>query len=148
MTTAVHLAAPEDRDRLLSLMARSHEERGLRLDDLHRDRATAPLLAGSPHGAIWLIGPQRAPLGYVILSFGWSVDLAALEGWLTDIYVRPSVRRRGIGTESLHGIAIALAQGGLRALHLRLDPTDMALAHFAARAGFVAQAKALMTDPL
>lgn len=149
MSTAIHLAGAADRESLLSLMARCHAERALPHDDAHRQRAVTPLLAGSPHGAIWLIGPQRAPLGYVTVSFGWSLDQAGVEGWVQEVFIRPSVRRRGIGTEVLHAVAVSLAQGGVMALHVRLDKADTTAAAFCARVGFApCPDDLLMTDTL
>ncbi len=149
MTTAVHLAGPADLDGLLSLMERFHSEAALPHDDTHRRRAADPLLNGSPHGAVWLIGPQRAPLGYVLISFGWSVALAGMEGFVNEIFIRPSVRGRGIGTEVLHAIAVSLTQTGLKALHVRLNQADAPSARFCARVGFAPRPDTvLMTDVL
>ena len=149
MTTAVHLAGLTDLDLVLSLMERFHLEAALPHDDTHRRRTVEPLLNSTPHGAIWLIGPQRAPLGYVLISFGWSVAFAGLEGFVHEIYVRPSVRGRGIGTEVLHAIAVSLTQNGLKALHVRLDQADTNAARFCARVGFAPRpGTVLMTDVL
>ena len=149
MTTAIHLAGADDIAPLLALMERFHVETALPHDDAHRRRAVAPLLAGSPHGAVWLIGPQRAPLGYVLIGFGWSVALAGREGVVDEVYIRPSVRGRGIGTEVLHAIAVALTGAGVRALHVRLDRVDTAAARFCARVGFAPRPDmVLMTDVL
>ena len=149
MTTAVHLAGPDDLDRLLGLMARFDQETGLPHDAAHRRRAVTPLLPGSPHGAVWLIGPQRAPLGYVLISFGWSVALAGIEGFVAQVFVRDTVRGRGIGNEVLHAIAVSLTQTGVKALHVRLDRADARAAQFCARVGFTPCPDiALMTDVL
>lgn len=136
MTTAIHLAGPDDAAQLRALMQRSHEERALPYDDAHRENVIAPLLDGSPLGAIWKIGPTRAPLGYVLISFGWSADMGGMIGWVEDIYIRPSVRKRGIGTEVLHALAVTLGRADLRALHVRIADGDDALARFCAKAGF------------
>ncbi|NCO86870.1 MAG: GNAT family N-acetyltransferase [Rhodobacterales bacterium] len=149
MSTAIHLARPDDIEALVALMARGHAERALTFDDAHRRKAVRPLLDGSPHGAVWLIGPQRAPLGYVVVAFGWSVALAGLEGWIEDVFVRPSVRRRGIGTEVLHAVAVSLAQGGVRALNVRLSDADAAAMAFCSKVGFAARpGDRVMTDML
>ncbi len=149
MTTAIHLAGADDLDRLLALMERFHTEAALPYDDNHRRRAAGPLLAGSPHGAVWLIGPQRAPLGYVLLSFGWSVAMAGAEGIVDEVFIRHSVRGRGIGTEVLHAIAVSLAQNGVKALHVRLDRSNAAAARFCAKVGFLTRPElVIMTDAL
>jgi GNAT superfamily N-acetyltransferase len=136
MSTAIHLAGPEALDRLMPLMTRFHAERGLPHDDDHRRAMSEPLLAGNPLGAIWLIGPQRAPLGYVLVSFGWSTARAGMEGWVQEVYIRDSVRGRGIGTEVLHAITVSLTQAGLKALHVRLDEGDARAARFCGKVGF------------
>ncbi|MGC0225902.1 GNAT family N-acetyltransferase [Pseudooceanicola nitratireducens] len=122
--TALHLAGPEDLPRLLPLVAAFHEEFGLPLDDDHRVQALAPLLDGSPYGAVWLMGPSRAPIGYIILTFGWSVEFGGMDGFVDELYVRPAVRRRGIATDVLEQLPKTLAETGLRALHLEVREDD------------------------
>ncbi|MEN9010797.1 MAG: GNAT family N-acetyltransferase [Yoonia sp.] len=148
MTAAIHLAGPTDDDRLLSLMGRYHEEAGLPYDNDHRAAVAAPLLEGSPLGAVWLIGPARAPLGYVLVSFGWSVPLGGMTGWLEEVFIRPSVRNRGIGTEVVKAVSKSLGQAGLRALQVRLGD-DERLVKFCGRVGFSDSSdQRIMTDTL
>ena len=137
MNTQVHLCGPEDRAPLLSLVTRCHEERRIAMDDAAREAAIGPLLEGSPLGAAYIFGPRRAPIGYVIVTFGWSVELGGMEGTLDEIFVRPSVRRRGIGGSILHDIGAALSDAGLRALHMRVDAADAPALSLGRRAGFI-----------
>lgn len=139
MNTQIHLCAPEDAAALLSLVARCHEERGLALDDAAREAAILPLLEGSPLGAAYIFGPRRAPIGYVIVTFGWSVSLGGMEGRVDEVFVRPSVRRRGIGGSILHEIGAALSDVGLRALHMRLEEGDGPGHSLGRRAGFTSR---------
>lgn len=148
MTTAISLGGPEHATSLLSLMARYHEEMGLGYDDEHRAAVTLPLLEGSPLGAFWLIGPQRAPLGYVMVTFGWSVALGGMVAWVEEVFIRPSVRSRGIGTEVLHAVAVSLGQVNIRALHARVGD-DARLMRFCSKVGFSkANELRIMTDIL
>lgn len=135
MTTAINLATGDDTDRVVGLMQRYHEEAGLPFDDAHRLAVAAPLLDGNPLGAIWLIGPARAPLGYVLISFGWSMAHGGMVAWLDEAFIRASVRGRGIGTEVLHAIVVNLRQAGLKAMHVHLTP-DAKATGFCTRVGF------------
>ena len=149
MSTSISLAGPDDLERVLGLMARLHEERRQTFDDAHRRAVTAPLLDGSPLGGVWLIGPQRAPLGYVMVGFSWSMRHGGLVGWLEEIFIRDQVRGRGIGTEVLHAVVVNLARADLKAMHVLLPADDTALARFCTRTGFTVTSEArLMTDPL
>ncbi|MFK7937767.1 MAG: N-acetyltransferase family protein [Roseovarius sp.] len=124
--TALTLAKPDDIDRITRLVADFHAEEGITQDHETRQQALSPLLEGSPHGAIYIIGPSRAPIGYAIISFGWSIELGGLDGFLDEIYIRPAVRGRGIGTEVLLSLPKALSGVGLRALHLEVDRQNTA----------------------
>lgn len=136
MTAAITLATPDHAAALLALMARSHEERAMPFDDAHRTKVVKPLLDGNPLGAVWLIGPARAPLGYVIISFGWSVAQGGMIGWVEDVFVRNSVRRRGIGTEVVHAVSVTLKKSGVRSLQARIGADDTIASQFCRRVGF------------
>ncbi len=47
-----------------------------------------------------------------------------MDGFLDEIYIRPGVRGRGIGSEIMLSLPKALAGAGLKALHLEVDRED------------------------
>jgi ribosomal protein S18 acetylase RimI-like enzyme len=122
--TAVNLAKPQDLDRLVALVGDYHRETGIDQDAATRRAALAPLLEGCPHGAAYLVGPGRAPIGYVIVAFGWSVRAGGLVGRIDEIYIRSGVRGRGIGAEVLSTLPRALAGGGVKELSLAAPAGD------------------------
>ncbi len=136
MSAALHLAKPDDLGRLEALVAAFHAEEGLDSSQETRRSGLAPLLEGIPHGAAYLIGPNRAPVGYVIISFGWSVEFGGMDAFLDEIYLRPAVRGRGIASETLHALPVALAGAGIRALHLEVDKDNEPAKRLYTRAGF------------
>lgn len=149
MSAALHLAKPDDLDRLLAMVAAFHAEEGLKSSDELRRRGLEPLLDGIPHGAAYLIGPARAPMGYVIVTFGWSVEHGGMDGFIDEIYLRPAVRGRGIATEVLINLPRALAGAGMTALHLVVAQGNEAANRVYTRAGFALRAEyQLMTRVL
>nr|WP_321252530.1 GNAT family N-acetyltransferase [uncultured Ruegeria sp.] len=139
MTAALRLARTDDLDRLMALVSAFHAETGIEQDADQRREALRPLLEGIPHGCIYLIGPGRAPLGYIILTFGWSVEFGGMDGFVDEIYIRPAVRGRGIASEVLHDLPKALAEAGVTALHLEVDRTNDAAQKLYLRSGFKAR---------
>ncbi len=139
MSAALHLASTSDLDRLCALVTASHTEVGLTSTDEARHAALAPLLEGIPHGAAYLIGPSRAPMGYVIVTFGWSLEFGGMEGFVDEIYLRPAVRGRGIAGEILISLPKALAEAGVKVLHLRVERTNDIAQRLYTRAGFKAR---------
>lgn len=136
MSAALHLAGAEDAERLLPMIAAFHKEAGIEMSDEARARALAPVLEGSPYGAAYLIGPRRSPVGYITVSFGWSMELGGLDGMIDEFYIRPSVRGRGMGTEVLLQLVPALGQAGVTALHMEVDREDTRRQRLYRRAGF------------
>lgn len=118
--TALTIARPGDLERLMRMVADYHAEEGIAQSEETRRAALLPLLEGSPHGTIYVIGPARAPIGYVAVSFGWSIEFGGMDGFIDEIYIRPSVRGRGIGSDILLALPNALAKAGMRALHLEV----------------------------
>lgn len=137
--TALHLAGPDDLQRLLPMIAAFHEEIGIAQTVEARTEALAPLLEGSPYGAAYLVGPARAPIGYVVVCFGWSLEMGGMDGFLDEIYIRPGVRGRGIGSEVLQNLPKALAGAGLKALHLEARRDDPRIDGFYRRNRFEAR---------
>lgn len=133
---ALQLATEDDAPKLLPLVAAFHQEMGFATTQEQQTAAVAPLLAGSPHGAIWLIGPRKAPVGYLTITFGWSLEFGGMDAFVDELFTRPAVRKRGMGSEALAGISKALGEGGVRALHLEVDREDKATQGFYQRARF------------
>lgn len=136
MTQVLHLATPADLDRLEKMVAAYHAFEGVESDEAHRRAAIEPLLEGSPHGAVWLIGPQMAPVGYIAVSFGWSIELGGLDGVLDEFWIREKVRRRGMGTEALAALQKTLRHAGVMALSLEVAHGNATAARLYERAGF------------
>jgi GNAT superfamily N-acetyltransferase len=83
----------------------------------HDDRqlpALAALAAGEPFGRAWLILLEGRPVGYVVLSWGFSVEAGGREACLDEIYLVPEARNRGLGRRVL-----ALVDAEARALSVR-----------------------------
>jgi ribosomal protein S18 acetylase RimI-like enzyme len=145
----LHLAGPADMERLLKLVTAFQEEMGFTLRPDQRQAAIEPLLEGSPHGAIWLIGPRKAPVGYLAITFTWSLEFGGLEGCLDEFFIRPTVRKRGMGSEALMAISKALSEAGVQALSLEVAKTDETTirlykrARFEPRAHYVTMTKQL-----
>lgn len=126
MSAALHLAKPQDLDKLMPLVSAFHAEMGLGTEETALERALIPLLEGSPYGAIYLMGPARAPMGYVVLTFSWSLELGGMDGFIDEIYLRPAVRGRGIALETLQTLRKTMQSAGVTALHLEVDREDEA----------------------
>ncbi len=139
MSAALHLAKPDDLPRLQSLVAAFHTQEGISQTDEDRAAVLTPLLAGTPHGAAYLIGPKNGPVGYIVVSFGYSVEMGGIIGFIDEFYIRENVRGRGMGGEVLRTLMPALAEYGVKALHLEVLRDNEGAKRLYTRLGFVAR---------
>lgn len=142
----LHLAAINDLEKLLPLVASFHTHHGIEKSDDERIAALVPLLEGIPHGVAYLIGPRRAPVGYIVISFGYSVELGGIDAFVDEFFIRERVRGRGMGSEVLSTLLPALSQHGVKALHLEVATDNDRAQRLYQRAGFkLRDGYALMT---
>ena len=121
MSARLTLASIEDLPRLAPLVTKFHDEFGIQMSEDARVNTLATLLEGVPQGVAYLIGPNSAPVGYIIVSFGFSVEMGGLDAMIDEFYIRRGVRGRGMGGEVLRALIPALGQHGVRAMHLEVD---------------------------
>ncbi|MEP2715209.1 GNAT family N-acetyltransferase [Pseudophaeobacter sp.] len=126
MSAALHLARPEHLEKLLTMVEAFHTEVGIGSTPELRRGGIEPLLDGIPYGVAYIIGPTRAPIGYIVVTFGWSVEFGGMDGFVDEIYIRPPVRGRGLASEVLIELPKTLAQAGIKALHLEVDRSNNA----------------------
>ena len=141
MRAALHLAAEDDTDRILPLISAYHALENITQTDEDRRGAILPLLQGSPHGAIWLIGPRRAPVGYIAISFGWSIEMGGMDGFIDEFFIRETVRGRGVGGEVLTALTRQLSDSGVKALHLEVARGNMSARKFYEKQRFMPRDK-------
>jgi hypothetical protein len=145
MTKILHLATSDDIDRVIPMIASYHDFDGIETDDAHRRAAIEPLLAGSPHGAIWMVGPRMAPVGYIAVSFGWSIEVGGLYGFVDEFWIREKVRGRGMGGEALAGLQATLRDADVKALHIEVSAESAKATRIYTTAGFRQRRFNLMT---
>ncbi len=138
MSARLTLASIEDLPRLAPLVAKFHDEFGIQMSEDARVNTLATLLEGVPQGVAYLIGPATAPVGYIIVSFGFSVEMGGLDAMIDEFYIRRGVRGRGMGGEVLRALIPALGQHGVRAMHLEVDTIGASKTLYK-RMGFVAR---------
>lgn len=139
MSAMLTLGNPEHLEKLLAMVTAFHAEAGIILSDEARLAGVAPILEGIPHGVAYLIGPPRSPIGYIIVTFGWSLEFGGMDGFIDELYIRPGVRGRGVASETLQKLPKALGDAGLVALHLEVNTENETARRLYTRVGFAAR---------
>jgi GNAT superfamily N-acetyltransferase len=113
-----------------------HEERQL--------RALAVLADGEPLGRGWLIALAGRPIGYLVLTLGFSVEAGGAEGCIDEFYLVPAVRGRGLGGRALELVEAEARHLAVRRLYLEVEHGNRAL-HLYRRAGYLDHQRFLLS---
>jgi GNAT superfamily N-acetyltransferase len=122
-------------------------EDGHSFDEERQLRALAALADGEPLGRGWLIALAGRPVGYLVLTLGFSVEAGGAEGCIDEFYLVPAVRGRGLGGRALELIEAEARRLAVRRLFLEVEHGNRAL-HLYRRAGYVDHRRFLMFKSL
>ena len=119
-------ATPDDAPQLHEFMRAFNVEQGF---DWHPGMAAAMdrLLSDPGLGRAWVIDVEGKSGGYVALCFGFSLEFRGPDAFVDELYLKPELRGKGLGRETLTFITHEAKRLGLRALHLEVAHGDAKL---------------------
>lgn len=98
---AVRVATAGDIDPLVSLMVEFYAESGYQLDTQWAASSFAALCSMPQWGRAWLADSCGQPVGHAVLTVRYTMEHGGLSGYIDDLFVRPSYRRRGVASALL-----------------------------------------------
>ena len=131
MDPTFRTATEADADLLLPLMREYYAYDGHAYDEPRARVALVNFLREPSFGQAWLICdgamPDGAiPIGYIILTFGYSLEYLGRDAFIDEFYLRESHRGRGWGRTALESVEEAARTAGVRAIHLEVIRTNTA----------------------
>jgi GNAT superfamily N-acetyltransferase len=126
-------------------MAEFYAESGYPLNRQRAEAAFSDLLADPRLGRVWLIEAQGRPVGYVVLTLGYSLEYGGRDAFVDDLFIREGFRGQGLGTAALEIVRTACTELGARALHLEVGRDNDPAKALYRRAGFVDTDRQLLT---
>ena len=136
MESQARFAQAEDVPVLVTLMAEFYEESGFPLPRGAAAKAFKTIIAEPERDRVWLIDVESQSVGYLVLTFSFSMEYGGLRGFVDDFFVRGTVRGRGLGGETLETARACCRTLGVRELVVETGPEDHPARGVYARAGF------------
>lgn len=134
-----------DTEILVQLIREFHEFEHLPFDEGTIRFVLAKLLKKDYLGRVWLIQQGRDALGYIVLTFGYSLEFLGRDAFIDELYIRESHRGQGIGTRALQFVQQVCPSLGIQALHLEVDRKNTAAKRLYRKVGFEDHDRYLMT---
>jgi GNAT superfamily N-acetyltransferase len=141
------VAQPADVEALLAMQKVFYTSTGYPWDGGVMRRAFLELLRDPGLGRVLLVEGD-APLGYLVLAFGFSLEFGGRDAFVDELFVIAEERGRGFGTALLRRAEELAAGSGIRALHLEVEFTNESARELYLRSGYEAHSRQLMTRRL
>ena len=148
MEVTFKIATHSDLNTLVELMQEFYQLDSIDLvfDEWIARNALETLLQNSHLGYVWLIQLDNLLIGYVVLTFGYSLEYRGRDSIIDELYIREDYRGQGIGTKTLEFLRETCASLGIQALHLEVGRDNSKAQLFYRRMGFEDHDRYLMTQ--
>lgn len=127
------------------MMQALYEHEAHPFDVLQARGATLALLSSPIFGNIWLLRREKEYVGYLVLTFGFSLEFGGRDALLDELFIVEPHRSKGLGRQALQFVFAHCREQGIHALHLEvLSGNDTAPVIYS-RFGFNLDDRKLMT---
>ncbi|HEY8039216.1 MAG TPA: GNAT family N-acetyltransferase [Polyangiaceae bacterium] len=144
----IRAAVLGDADALLGMMVDFNAIEGIAFDPARTRPALARLLGEPALGRVLLAAQGARTVGYAVLTWGFDLEFDGRDAFLTEIYLLPEARGRGLGGELLAEVEVAARTAGARAVHLMVRPENTAGVALYRRAGYESPGRLLLSKRL
>jgi GNAT superfamily N-acetyltransferase len=145
VTGTIERATEADADALVSLMRRFYAEEGYPFDEPSTREALGRLLADERFGAAWVMRVAGDAVGYLVVTFGFSLEFKGRDAFVDELFVLDAHRGRGLGTAALATAEAHCRANGVAALHLEVEHANARAKALYTTAGYAAHTRHLMT---
>lgn len=130
------IATASDAAQLIPLMREYYEFDHHPFDEKKAQAALMNLLQDSGLGRVWLICDGKTVAGYVVLTFGYSLEFLGKDAFVDEFFLFESHRRQGWGRKTLEFVEQAARELDIRALHLEVVRSNDAANQVYRKLGF------------
>src|SRR5258708_8435247 len=143
----IHEATLQDEAELLRMMRLLTEQEAgkIRFDESAARAALRRLLALPEFGKAWLLFAGNRPVGYVVLTIGFSFECHGHDAFIDELFVDEAFRRRGYGRRAVAFVETKARDMGVNAIHLEVDRGNDPALELYRRTGYQDHQRFLMT---
>lgn len=108
----------------------------------------AKILNNDSLGRVWLINHGSEVVGYIVLTFGYSLEYRGRDAFIDEFFIRESCQGQGVGTSTLQFIESVCPSLEIKAVHLEVERKNTTAQSLYRKVGFKDQERYLMTKKL
>jgi ribosomal protein S18 acetylase RimI-like enzyme len=143
-------ATLQDQAELLGMMRLLAEQQPgkIQFDESAARAAFRRFLSLPAFGRVWLLCKGDLPVGYIVLTIGFSFEFHGHDAFIDELYIAVAFRRCGYGTQAVAFLEGKARELGVNAIHLEVDRGNHAAFELYRRTGYEDHHRFLMTKRL
>ncbi|KAB8331327.1 GNAT family N-acetyltransferase [Scytonema tolypothrichoides VB-61278] len=145
METTFKPADNLDTEILIQFIQEFYEYDGHPFDEATVCTALEKFLNDNSLGRVWLIQQDNQAIGYIVLTFSYSLEYRGRDAFIDEFYIREIYRGQGIGVKTIQFIESVCPSLEIKALHLEVERENKIAQSFYRKVGFTDQNRYLMT---
>jgi diamine N-acetyltransferase len=145
MEPTFRLATPTDIALLIDFMRQFYAIDQYSFDEHIARTALGQLLREHTLGRVWLITTENETIGYIVVTFGYSLEYHGRDSFIDELFVTEKYRNRGVGTKAMQFVLDQCPNLGIHALHLEVERSNVAGQALYQHVGFEDRNRHLMT---
>ena len=146
MEITFRTATNNDIDLLLTLMQEFYEIEHLQYNYEIIRHCLEEIFNNDKLAIVWLICADGEAVGYVVLTFGYSIEFHGRDALVDELYIREGYRAQGVGTKTLKFVETFCQSLGIKALHLVVAYENTKAKSVYQKAGFMEHERYIMTN--
>lgn len=145
MEPVFRLANETDIDLLIEFMRQFYAIDNYLFEESEARTALTRLVLDSSLGRVWLIYREDEAIGYIAVTFGYSLEFHGRDAFVDELFVLADQRQQGIGTKAMQFVIDACPDLDVHALHLEVERTNAPGLKLYRKFGFEDHERFLMT---
>jgi ribosomal protein S18 acetylase RimI-like enzyme len=140
-------ATLQDEAELLRMMRHlaGHPPGTIQFDESAARAALRKFLSLPAFGGVWLLCEDNRPVGYIVLTLGFSFEFHGHDAFIDELYIDAACRRRGFGRQAVTFVEKKALDMGVNAVHLEVDRGNDSAMELYRRTGYQDHDRFLMT---
>ena len=135
----------EDIPVILELMRHFNNESGYEFREDVKKSCIHVFFENNQLGKMWFILSGGIPVGYIVLTWGFSFEYLGKDAFIDELYIQKPFRGQGLGTQTIRYVQAYCAHHDVRAIHLEVEPDNQRAIDTYQRMNFTDTGRRLMS---
>ena len=142
------MARQKDKPTLLPFVQQFYHHFKYPYQEEQKSNVLSHLMQDESLGRIMLIEHGESAIGYILLAFSFSLEFNGPIAFIDELFIEPSGRQKGVGSQVLSQVENLCASLGMKAVRLESEAHNERATALYARSGYHDHKRHLMTKLL